>query len=240
MFNFLRKHFSKMIREHSFEEENIIIEVRPLSKEEAIGKLNDREFALVRGEEVLIEALFKGAIGQAFTDEPSEFHGKLEEIVNLRLTTNKERALFIASLNAVMRYLGLVKNTKHCKDNGPWICAEKLLEYIKRNYGRPKIAIIGYQPAFVKKLSEVFEVRVTDMCEKNIGKKKFGVLVESYLNNVRVSKWADIVLATGSSIVNNTLHELLPFREKLILYGVTCAGVSRIMGLRRWCISEEI
>ena len=240
MFSLLRERFSRIIEEHGFEEEKVIIEVRPLSKEEAIGKLSDKEFALVRGEEVLIEARFRNAVGQAFTDEPSGFRGKLREIVELKLNTNRERALFIASLNAVMRYLRLVKNTKHCRDNGPWACAEKLLKYVKENYGRPKIAIIGYQPAFVKTLSRVFEVRVTDMCEKNIGKVKFGVLVESYLNNIEVSKWADIVLATGSSIVNNTLHELLPFRQKLILYGVTCAGAAKVMGLRRWCVSEEI
>jgi len=240
MFNVLRRTFGEIIRKHGLEEENIAIKIRPLSKEEAIGKLSDKEFALVRGEEVLVEAVFRDAVGQAFTDEPSNFYGRLRDIISLSLASNKERALFIASLNAVMKHLGLIKNTRHCKNSGPWICAEKLAEYIRQIYGKPKVAIIGYQPALVKTLSKYFKVRVTDMCEKNIGKIKFGILVESYLKNVEVSSWADIVLATGSMIVNDTLHEIMLFKEKTILYGVTCAGAAKILKFKRWCISEEI
>lgn len=240
MFNVLRKTFGEIIRKHGLEEENIVVKVRPLSKEEAVGKLSDKEFALVKGKEVLVEAVFRDAVGQAFTDEPSNFYGKLMDIINLSLVSNRERALFIASLNAVMKYLGLIRNTKHCKNNGPWTCAEKLAEYIKKVYGKPKIAIIGYQPALVKTLSKHFKVRVTDMCEENIGKVKFGVFVENYLKNVEVSSWADIVLATGSMIVNDTLHEIMPFKEKTILYGVTCASAAKILKFKRWCISEEI
>lgn len=240
MFNVLRKTFGEIIRKYGLEEENIVVKVRPLSKEEAVGKLSDKEFALVKGKEVLVEAVFRDAVGQAFTDEPSNFYGKLMDIINLSLVSNRERALFIASLNAVMKYLGLIRNTKHCKNNSPWACAEKLAEYIKKVYGKPKIAIIGYQPALVKTLSKHFKVRVTDMCEENIGKVKFGVFVENYLKNVEVSSWADIVLATGSMIVNDTLHEIMPFKEKTILYGVTCAGAAKILKFKRWCISEEI
>lgn len=240
MYVFLREKFKEIIVGNNFCDETVKVEVKVLSKEEAIGGLEDKEFALVRGDEKLIEARFRDAVGHAFTDEPSSFHGKLRDVLKLPLETNRERALFIASLNAVMKYLGLVKNTRHCKDDGPWICAEKLREHVSKKYGKVKVAIIGYQPAFVKILSERFTVRVTDMNPKNIGKVKFGVKVEDASRNFEVAEWADLILATGSMIINDTLKNILHFKDKIVLYGVTCAGAAKILGFRRWCTSEQI
>lgn len=65
----------------------------------------------------MLEADFKGAKGQAFTSTPSTFEGSLKDI-SLDLHDNShDRSLFIASLNAVMKYLGKTDRTIHCKNN---------------------------------------------------------------------------------------------------------------------------
>ena len=66
--------------------------------------------------EVMLQAEYKGCIGQAFTSSPAAFSGTLQEILDSDIENDAyARALFIASLNAVMRYLGLADRTIHCK-----------------------------------------------------------------------------------------------------------------------------
>jgi hypothetical protein len=42
---------------------------RPLSVSEAIGDTGREDFPIIRGKEVLMQAVYRGAIGQAFTAE---------------------------------------------------------------------------------------------------------------------------------------------------------------------------
>jgi len=79
---------------------------RALSPEEAIGTPEDDDYPLMKGRERLMEAVFKGARGQAFTDMFGDFGGSLEDIANMDLKNNFKRAVFIATLNAVMRHAG--------------------------------------------------------------------------------------------------------------------------------------
>jgi len=60
-----------------------------------------------------------------------DFSGRLSDITEMELTNNFRRAIFISSLNAVMRYLGLITKTIHCKNDEPRQCSYKLLEYIE-------------------------------------------------------------------------------------------------------------
>ncbi len=58
-----------------------------------------------------MQAEFKSAKGQAYTDMPGNFSGTLEIIINTKMKTNFDRAVFIASLNAVCRHLNLCEGT---------------------------------------------------------------------------------------------------------------------------------
>lgn len=66
-----------------------------------------------------MQATLHGAPGQAYTDMPGNYTGTLAEVLALPLVNNFQRAAFIASLNAVLRYLGLVNKTVHCRDKEP-------------------------------------------------------------------------------------------------------------------------
>ena len=47
----------------------------PLSSREAIGELDRDDFPLLRGKEVLMQAAYRGAAGQAFTSASGSLNG---------------------------------------------------------------------------------------------------------------------------------------------------------------------
>ncbi|MEF3254757.1 MAG: hypothetical protein K6348_04230, partial [Deferribacterales bacterium] len=208
---------------------------RTLSPHEAIGENTCRDdFPLLKGKEVMVEATFRGSKGQAYTDMPGDFKGSIKDILDLPLSNNFQRAVFIATLNAVMRHFDYISKTIHCKDKEPELCAEQLSEHIKKLYGDPKIAFVGFQPAMLDKLSRHFHIRVVDLDEDNIGKEKYGIIIEGPEKTDEVLSWCDIILATGSTSVNKTIKTFLD-NKPVIFYGVTVAGIAEIFGCERYC-----
>ena len=69
-----------------------------------------------------MQAEFAGSFGQAFTDMYGDFEGTLQDVLAMELNNNYRRAIFVATLNAVMRNLGLIEGSVHCKDKGPEEC----------------------------------------------------------------------------------------------------------------------
>lgn len=231
----LKAELKKIILQNQWGNEEVeIITTRKLSPEEAIGKPERNDFPLLKGKEVMIEADYKGAKGQAYTDYPGNFKGSLSQVINLKLENNFERAVFIATLNAVLKHLGLIEGTRHCKDQEPALCAEEVVKYISKRFGKPKIAFIGFQPALIESLARHFLLRVTDLDADNIGKFKCGVLIEDPFYTKDIISWGDIVLATGSTAVNATINEFIG-EKPVVFYGVTVAGIAKIFGYDRFC-----
>ena len=77
-----------------------------------------------------MQAEFSGSFGQAFTDMYGDFEGTLQDVLAMELNNNYRRAIFVATLNAVLRHLGMIEGSVHCKDKGPrsavWICSSFL------------------------------------------------------------------------------------------------------------------
>ena len=234
MYDIIKKEFARTINQNGLEAEEVVIKTVALSPQEAIGDPEDRDYPLIIGRERLMQAEFKGSLGQAFTDMYGNFNGRLNDIVEMDLKNNFRRAIFISSLNAVMRHLKLVDRTIHCRNNEPRECSRELVKYIERNYGQPKIAFIGFQPRMVEALSANFELRVTDMDADNIGTVKFGVKVDSPEKTQENLKWCDMVLATGTTIVNNTFNQFR-LSKPVIFYGITISGVAKLLGLNHFC-----
>jgi len=234
MHDIIREKFIKLIKEHGLEGEEVIVKAEALSPEQAIGNPEDKDYPLVKGEERLMQAEFRGSRGHAFTDRYGNFSGRLADIAAMDLNNNFRRAIFISSLNAVMNHLGLANKTVHCKDKQPRECAAELASYIKENYGQPRIAIVGFQPRMVEALAGQFEIRVTDMDEANIGQEKFGVKIDDPNRTKENLEWCDIALVTGTTIVNDTIDQFLTAKP-VIFYGVTIAGAAELQGLNRFC-----
>ena len=234
MHDVIREKFIKLIKEHGLEGEEVIVKAAALSTEQAIGNPSDKDYPLVKGEERLMQAEFRGSRGQVFTDRYGDFSGRLADIAQMDLNNNFRRAIFVSSLNAVMNHLGLINQTVHCKDKQPRECAAELASYIKENYGRPKIAMVGFQPRMVEALTKQFDIRVTDMDEANIGQEKFGVKIDDPDRTKENLEWCDIALVTGTTIVNDTIDQFLTDKP-VIFYGVTIAGAAELQGLNRFC-----
>jgi uncharacterized protein (DUF4213/DUF364 family) len=227
--------FKKLLIRYKVPDDLVRIKVDPLSPEDAIGNPEHDDYPLLKGKERLMQAEYRGSQGVAFSDMFRNYEGHLSEITDMRLENNFRRAIFIATINALLRHLKVLNDTVHCKDEGPVECASQITDYIKKDFGQPKIAFIGYQPRMVENLARTFEIKVTDMDADNIGTKKNGVRIYSSSEEESIFNWADIVLATGTIFVNDTYHRFLKLTKPHIIYGVTGAGAAHLLGLRRYC-----
>jgi uncharacterized protein (DUF4213/DUF364 family) len=234
-YNDLFNKFRKFVEDNGLLNEEVKITGRALTAEEAIGNTKRKDFPIIKGKEKLLEADFRGAKGQAFTDMPNNFQGSLKEIIEMPLKTNFDMAVYIATLNAVCRYLEITDKTIHCKDGEPENCALELVEYIKNKYGSPKIALIGFQPAMLENLGKNCKIRIVDLDANNIGKVKYNVMVEDGSKAIDdLLNWCDIVVATGSTVANKTITNLL-LDKPTIFFGTTLAGAAALMKLERFC-----
>jgi uncharacterized protein (DUF4213/DUF364 family) len=148
----------------------------------------------------MMQAEFRDSLDQAFTDMFGSFNSRLSEIATMESKDNFRRAIFISSLNAVMRYLRLTTKTIHCRNDEPRVCGQELVKYIEEEYGHPKIAMIGLQPRTVEALSEGFELKVTDMYQANIGTDKFGCTIYGPRMAAENLERCDVALVTGTTL----------------------------------------
>ncbi|MHC2994614.1 MAG: hypothetical protein IBV53_03820 [Candidatus Atribacteria bacterium] len=231
----IRERFFNLIKEKNLMSQEVeVVSARPLTPQEVIGKPERDDFPLLKGKEVMIQADFKGSLGQAFTDMPGNYSGTLKEIFDMFLDNDFKRAVFISTLNAVLRYLNYISKTVHCRDKEPAECAAHLVNYIKERFGNPRIAFIGMQPAMVEALAAHFKIKVTDLDPNNVGQQKCGVLIEDVAHTKEILSWADLIIATGTTAVNNTLPSLL-IKKSIIFYGVTIVGIAYLKGYEQYC-----
>lgn len=214
--------------------EQVNVRARVLSTEEAIGDPEADDFPLQKGKERLMQAEFRDALGQAFTDQYGDFEGTLGGVFQLTQENNFRRAIIVAVLNAVLRYLNQIEKTIHCRDQEPVQCAAELAGHISKVYGKVKIAQVGFQPRMVERLAPEFPLRVLDMDPDNIGSRKFRVTIEGPENTGEVIRWADLLLVTGTTLVNRTIEQFL-VGKPVLFYGTTIAGAARLMGWDRFC-----
>jgi uncharacterized protein (DUF4213/DUF364 family) len=239
--------FRAIIAEHNLGKEVVQVKIGTLSVKQAIGSPNRQDYPLIEGREVMIEAEFQGSFGQSFTDRPHDFTGSVDEIIGLDMTVNDSRAVYIATLNAVMSRLNLVTGVRHCHDEEPEECAEEMARYLMAELGRVKIGMIGLQPAILENMVKTFGadyVRCTDLNPKNVGTVKYDAEIwDGRSDTNRLIEWCDLVLATSSTIVNNTYdairQETVAKGKRLIIFGVTGAGVAALLGLERLCFQPH-
>ena len=230
----LKRRVFDLWKEEGLLSERIQIRARALSTKEAIGNPEHQDFPIQKGKEKLMQATFMDAGGQAFTDMYGDYEGTLEQVLHLPMENNHQRAVFVASLNAVLRHLGRIEGSIHCRDEEPVECGKALVPYLKDRYSGAKIAHVGFQPRMVENLGEMHPLRVLDMDPDNIGTQKFGVTIESADHTEDAVNWADLILATGTVLANGSVAPLLG-KKPIIFYGTTIAGAAHLMGWERFC-----
>ena len=230
----LKQRALAVCRQHGLLQEQINVEARTLTVEEAIGSPEDQDFPIQKGKERLMQAEFRGACGQAFTDRYGDFSGTLEQVFSMSLENNYRRAIFVAALNAVLRHLGLIERTIHCRDEEPRECAAGLVDFLLERYGRVRVTHVGFQPRMIEAVSAAMPLRVLDLDPDNIGTRKFGVEVEGADRTADAVAWADLLLVTGTVLVNDTIGSFL-CDTPVVFYGTTIAGAAYLMGWQRYC-----
>ncbi len=227
--------------------ENIDIKLRTLSKEEAIGNPYRDDFPLLKGKEVMIEANFKGSKGQAFTSFPTNWKGKLKDLLLNNDYSFHSKSLKVAAINAVLRYLGYIDKTIHCRDKSPKLCSQKIAKYLKEKYGKSvKILVVGRQPAIIEAILNEYPkeyVIVTDKDEDYIEKydEKLGIFIHNGDKNYELMKTTNIVLATSTIVITENLNEFFNalIHKDFYMYGVTGAAFCFLMDVNRLCYHGE-
>ena len=231
----LKRKIIEIIRDYKIKDGRVRITARPLSSQEAIGNPEHGDYPIQKGQERLMRADFNGAYGVAFTDMFGDYEGFLYELVNIELDNNFRRAIFVSTINAILKFLGLIDKTSHCKDCGPVDCQKSTVSFLKERFGNSKIFQVGFQPRFVEVMSKEFEFRITDVDEDNIGKSVNGVIVESPEDTEKNIKWCDVIFATGSTFVNETYQQFIEKDKPTVFYGVTCACPVYLLDPDRYC-----
>ncbi|HOV82564.1 MAG TPA: DUF364 domain-containing protein [Methanothrix sp.] len=215
---------------------------RPLSPREALGDPGRDDLPVLRGKEVLMQAVFRGCYGQAFTSAAGSFKGTLGDVLDLPLEGGFERAVLISTMNATLRYHGLIEGTVHCKDDGPKRCGQCLAEWIKGQEA-DKFGLIGMQPALLEAMVAAAgpeRVMVSDL--DLAGSVSCGVAVLDGMNCTEIFERCQIILITGSALANGTMDGLMEcarrHKNRTIFFGTTISGPAYLLKLERWCPSS--
>lgn len=240
-YNNLKLALKEIAEKNNLMDETFILKSTALTTEQAIGKPDRHDFPLMKGKEKLLETEFRGARGQAYTDMPGNWTCTLKEMLNAPVESNFDRAMLIAALNAVCAHLGLCGGTIHCKNNEPEECAAQYLACLKQRYpSASKVGLIGLQPSLLQMLSERYETRAVDLDPDTIGTYQGSVLIEDSEEMAEdLIRWADLLVCTGSTVVNASLTDILALTEaydkKILFFGTSIAGTAALLGLDRYC-----
>lgn len=231
-----------LVRRRQLDGAAVKVRATALTPEEAIGAPSRRDYPILEGKERVIEAAVLGARGQAFTDSPSDFSGQLRDVLALPLDNNRNRAVFLATINAVLRSLGEVDGVLHCKDDEPECCAAGIAQ-AARGRGVHSVGLIGLNPAIAEALVREFgaeAVHITDLNPQNIGERRFGVPIwDGRTQTEQLVSASELIVATGTALANGTFDAILHLTHEqgkpLVVFGITAAAVCRFMELERWC-----
>ena len=162
----------------------------------------------------------------------------------LPLENNAERALFVATLNSAMRFLFPEIKTVHCRNDTPSLCTKKIINHFAGSLSDKKIGLIGRQPAMLNALTYSLgadQVCCIDNDDNRDDTAESGTTIRQgpQAEILRLFETTDLVLTTGSAVVNGTLPELLnlgrQYQVPVYFYGASIAGTAKLMDLQRFC-----
>ncbi len=244
LYDLLKQNFSEILKENDLGQEEVSIRCRALSPEEAIGITKRKDFPIISGKDIMVQAEYRDGKGQAFTDAPADFSGTLADVAAMDISDDAHaRGIFIASMNAMMNALGKCVGTVHCRTEGPELCAKEMECFLQKEYPTiQKIGLVGYQPALLEMLAKSkYEVRVLDLNPANVGEERYGVLVEDGATAKHdVTEWADLILCTGSTLCNGTIVDYLGLDTEVVFFGITIAGAQEFLGIKRVCFADHL
>ena len=184
--------------------------------------------------EYCVTASFCGAKGEAYTEEPEDFCGTLQQALEIAPTKKGISAVTIAALNAAMHYLGLVPGTFPEGEEAQKRYADELCKYVVEHFGTTNIILVGYDGYLVKRfVDEGLSFWTMDRDPDNITQDRFHHVVVNNAKRNRDSSfvWGKYFIVTGSTLCNGTIVHYLDCGKEVLFYGITCAGVAALLHL---------
>lgn len=241
----LKNRFLQTITDSALLKDSVRVSTRILDNNSPSCETAYPDRNLVYHRKILLEADFKGFKGQAVTDSPCRLETKLGKIMALPLENNAERALFVATLNSAMRFLFPEIKTVHCCNDKPELCTKRIINHFAGALSDKKIGLIGRQPtmlnALVDSLGEAQVCCIEDNDDNRDDTAESGTTIRQgpQAEILRLFATTDLVLTTGSAVVNGTLPELLTlggqYQVPVYFYGASIAGTAKLMDLQRFC-----
>jgi uncharacterized protein (DUF4213/DUF364 family) len=228
-----KQEVKKLISEHSLENEMVSVSARPLTPEEAIGNPAHDDYPLLKGKERMMQAVFQDTKGHAFSDHTGNFSGSLFQVIDLPMESSFHRALLVATANAVLRKMGVITKSCHCKDHDPVTCASHLRDTLLP-FSPKRIGMIGDQPRLLEAVACDFAVRMCDRDPEKIGTVQSGIVVEDSEVYRDIESWADLLLVTGTTLVNDTIDNFTG-DAPIVFYGITISGAAQLLNLNHFC-----
>ena len=189
-----------------------------------------------------VEVNFRGTVGQAFTETPREFTGTIREVLERPFEGKGLDCVLVAMINAVMGHYDYIRGTCHCDRDGHESCGSKYRGYVQSLYEGAKIVIVGYQAFILRSLVHgKGTVWTMDRDYNNITKLRHDNVITNsgFENREAAKKWADLFICSGSMVCNGTLEQWIDTGVPTVFYGVTIAGVAKLLNLRRICFAEH-
>ena len=161
----------------------------------------------------------------------------------MSLSSNQNRTVLVAVLNAALRSLGMLETSLHCQNESPERCAVGLARHVSNTWGRVSVGLIGLHPAIAEALSACFgaaKVRITDLSMKNIGTEKADVPIwNGRTHTEELIRVSQAVLITGTTLVNGTFDAIWnwiqEYERDYLIYGVTGVGACKLMDWNTFC-----
>jgi len=196
-----------------------------------------------RAGEWIVEASLPQTSGEAIARFSCSYDGILEAVLGLSLDDERNRALVVSTVNALLCELKLVEHTLNCESRDPQKCGIEIVRTVLKRYGLVHIGMVGLKPSLLEKLVETFgteRVRVVDPAERNIGTICHGVDVWSVSDRISdLVRRSDVVLFTGATLVNGIFdplwEQIQDEGKEYIAYGNTILGIGRLMGVDGIC-----
>ena len=184
--------------------------------------------------EYCVTATLLGIKGEAYTEEPENFSGTLEEALRIAPTEKGISAVTVAALNAAMSYLNLAPGTFPEGEEASVLYADQLCRFVKKNFGTDNIVLVGYDGYLVKRfMEEGFSFWTMDRDPDNITQDRFHHVVVNNAKRMRESSfiWGKYFIVTGSTLCNGTILHYLNTDKEVLFYGITCAGAATLLNL---------
>lgn len=184
--------------------------------------------------EYCVTATLCGVKGEAFTENPEDFYGTLEQALQIPPTEKGISAVTIAALNAAVSYLHLAPGTFPEGEAARFAYADALCRYVTEHYGKSNLVLVGYDGYLVKRfMDEGMDFWTMDRDPDHITQDRFHHVVVNNAKRNRESSfiWGRFFIVTGSSLCNGTILHYLGSGKELLFYGITCAGAATLLKL---------